>query len=219
MQPDIKTNSRQVVIYWSVLVSMLSLSFYLFWLNHGGHVIRLQAPDGQGMYILSKLMGIICLVLLWWQVVTALLSRTGIVPPAFTAGKCSHIIIGTALTISILMHAGLFMSAVANRTGHLSLTNLVPALTNGYYDAARSLGVIALLLVVLAISMSTFGRRYVRLWRVWHLLVVIAMVLVLMHAYAIGSEIQSLRFQPVFWGIVATFAVAVVIRIMVLFRK
>ena len=206
-------------MYWFALVAVLSISLLIFWLNHDGHVIRQQAPDGQNLYMFSKLMGIVSLILLWWQVVISLLGSAGMVPTALIAGKRSHVSVGTILMICILLHVGLFMTAVGSRTGQLPLSNLLPTFTGGYYETARSLGVVALFLVVLAVMMGAFGRRYIRVWRVWHMLVVLAMTLVLIHAYLIGSEIRSLTFQLVFWAVVTTFVIAAITRFMILFRK
>lgn len=212
MLSDTKTNTRPVVLFWLVLVATVGIALYLFWLNHGGQVERSQAPAGQSLYVFSKLMGIVALVLLWWQVVIALLGRSGVIPSMLMPGRWLHISLGTILTFCIFLHVGTFIAAVSNRVGELSLGSLLPTFTQGYYETARSLGIIALLLIVGAIAMSTYGRRYVRLWRSWHMLVILALALVLVHAYLIGSEIRSPLFQPLFWGLAVTFALAVLTR-------
>lgn len=191
-----------------MLIIVIALTLLLFLMNNDGSILRQDAPNGQHMYMLSKLMGILALALLWWQVFVAVLGRIVAISKTFHAGKYIHILLGTLLLGLVLSHAGLFFTAVSQRTGSFAWGALLPDFTSGYYASARSLGVVALALLLVAVIMPVFRGKLVRTWRTGHLLVLFVTCLVLIHAYLIGSEVRSVIFMPLFWGMLVTLAVA-----------
>jgi predicted ferric reductase len=107
----------------------------------------------------------------------------------------------------MLLHSGLFVSAVSSRAGHVAWHLLVPDFTRGYYTSAVSLGVLALFIALIAVCAGVFRKHFSSAWRKGHALVFLVIVLVFFHAYQIGSELQAALFQPVFWLAVGSFSV------------
>ena len=178
-----------------LLLSMGLIALFFFAANGGlSNGLRAQAPDGQFLYLLSKSVGLTALLMLWWQLFTALITSCGFSArarlPIFKPGKTTHVVFGSMLALFIISHAGLFISAVSLRQDSLAMHLLVPDFS-GYYHAALSLGVIAFFMILAAVIMAVTRKYMQRLWLYGHQLVLLAFGLAALHAVLIGSEVGS----------------------------
>lgn len=147
------------------------------------------APPGQLFYVLSKVAGLLAIVLVWLQLMLSLSGR--IFGKLAYAGNRVHRISGLVLLLLLSLHAALFVAAVSVRHGALSLGVLVPNFTSGFYTSSVSLGVLGLLLFGLASAVYVFRQNRERLFRWGHRCVIAACLLVFVHSYLIGSETRS----------------------------
>jgi len=184
---------------WVIFMILLVIPpVYLVIENQGlNDIFRTTAPDGQLYYLLSKLIGLMAFIVLCAQIVFALLDKIDKHKPPTSYLK-RHIIIGSTLLVLILMHSGLFITAVSSRSGHINLHPLVPDFNSGYYNAAVSLGVLALLFTLIAVASGLLRKRCTKKWKSGHALIFVVMVLVCFHAWMIGSDVQSSSLLPLF---------------------
>jgi len=147
------------------------------------------APPGQLLYVLSKVAGLLAMVLVWLQLMLSLSGR--ILRQLAYSGSRVHRISGLVLLLLLSLHAALFVAAVSVRHGSLSLSVLVPNFTSGFYTSSVSLGVLGLLLFGLASAVYMFRQNRERLFRWGHRCVIAACLLVFVHSYLIGSETRS----------------------------
>lgn len=185
---------------WAVLIFLLLMPFIYFVFKNQGlsDVFRPGAPDGQFFYLLSRLLGICAFIILCWQIVLALLEKTN-QRKSKNGHLRQHIIVGSALLCLILLHAGLFVTAVSLRSGHVNLHPLIMGFNSGYYTIATTLGVLALLFTLIAITAGGLRKRIPEKWKSAHVLTFVVMGLVVFHAWMIGSDVQSPNLQPLFW--------------------
>jgi predicted ferric reductase len=198
-------------LYWAILFLLCLFPFVTLYVSGGGavEIARAGAPEGQLIYLFSKLFGLCAFVLLFWQLITAMLSKFSRQQSDYATGSTVHIYLGAALLMMAMFHAGFFVSAVSIRSGHLALHLLLPDLTSGYYATALSFGLIALYLVVIAVCSAVLRKRFPTFWKLGHALIYFTIPLILLHAFMVGSEVQSSYFLPVFMvlGVAAILAV------------
>ncbi len=200
-----KHNGHNAAIHYAVYLMLMLLFcvavfFLVFFIVFPGEFsigdshlqpdIRRFAPDGQLLYVLSKVLGITALSLLWWQLFISLVSRKFAVMRACTPGRMMHIVTGILLLLMIVSHAGMFLGAVSLRQGYLAVNLLIPNFTD-YYHTALSLGVISLFMVLASVFVALLRRYISDLWFRGHYLVMLAFALVCIHALQIGSEAGS----------------------------
>ena len=191
---DTKLAFQNTSTLW-LLFSMGLIALFFFNANGGlSNGLRSQAPDGQFLYLLSKSVGLTALLMLWWQLFSALISSCGFSTkmrlPIFKPGKTTHVVFGSMLALFIVSHAGLFISAVSLRQDSLAIHLLVPDFS-GFYHAALSLGVIAFFLILAAVFVAATRKYIQRFWSYGHRLVLLAFGLAAFHAILIGSEAGS----------------------------
>jgi len=166
------------------------------------------APPGQLLYVLSKMAGLLAIVLVWLQFMLSLSSR--IFEQIAYAGNRMHRISGLALLFLLSLHAALFVAAASVRHGSLSLGVLVPDFASGYYTSSISLGVLGLLLFGLASAIYMLRQKRERLFRWGHRCVIVACILVFVHSYLIGSETRSILMSTFYLGSAGLLSVALV---------
>ena len=217
---DASTHSNSKLLYWTILFLFSLVPFVTLYASSGGgvEIVRAGAPDGQLIYLFSKLFGLCAFVLLFWQLITAMLSKFTRQQIEYVAGSTVHIYFGAVLLMMVMFHAGFFVSAVSFRSGHLALHLLLPDITSGYYATALSFGVIALYLVVIAVCSGIVRKRIPAFWKVGHALIYITIPLILLHAFMVGSEVQSSFYLPVFMILAISTVLAVILRAISLFR-
>lgn len=186
-----------------ILTGLIAIPVALFFVFNGPQGFqRAGAPEGQLFYLSSKVLGLCAFTVLWWQFLTTLLARQGQLPSRYVPGKRMHIVLGLVLLVLGLLHVTTFVAAASLRSGYLAWQLLVPTFSKGYYVTAVALGIIALLLVLTATAAGLLRKRLPGSWKWGHMPVFGAVVLVCIHAYMIGSEMQSILFLPMFWFVV-----------------
>lgn len=185
--------------YWPLFIALLAIPpVYLIISNQGvSDILRSSAPEGQLSYLGSRLIGLYAFIILCWQAMGALRDKIKSAQPTTRHIK-RHILMGSSMVVLILLHSGLFINAVSVRSGHLSLHLLIPDFTNGYYNTAVSLGVLALVFTLIAVTAGLLRKRIKTQWKIGHALMFIVLVLVFFHAWMIGTDVQSPKLLPLF---------------------
>lgn len=146
------------------------------------------APAGQALYVMSKLFGLVTIVLLWLQAMSALAKNTPALQGFLRIRGAHHALLGLAVLASASLHAALFIGASTLRTHHVALDLLVPTFSHGFYRTFVSVGAIAfwLLLIVVLAGWRRFAG-YAR-WRWVHRLAFAVFGLGFLHGIVVGSE-------------------------------
>lgn len=134
------------------------------------------APPGQSLYLVSRAVGLLALVLLSAQMLGGL-HRDSI-----------HQRLGRITLIALLLHPLLFLSGVWLRTGAVRLDLLFPVFGHGYYHDSIALGGVALGLLIVTIAAVLKRESIGAVWRKLHWLSAPALMLVLIHALRIGTD-------------------------------
>lgn len=152
------------------------------------HLVSYRLPPGQWFYLLSKLTAQYAFLFLTVQLVFGLVLavRPNALPWLTTK---LHRTIGLTVLGTILLHAGLFVSAVGVRSGHFPATLLTINLDQGFYNLYVSFGLIAAGLLVI-VALLGILRRFLSLilFRSAHRLAWLVWVFGFAHSYAIGTE-------------------------------
>jgi predicted ferric reductase len=150
---------------------------------------RYQVPDGQILYLVSKLSGLYAIILLWLQLLQGLLSACGHQFLNQTGDPRFHRYFGLWVVCLFITHIATFIAAVSLRNGYFTVELLWPHFFGPYYPAVISLGLIAAYLLLMAVVIAIFGKRLPqKLWIWGHRLSWLAFFLVFLHSYLIGSE-------------------------------
>lgn len=83
---------------------------------------------------------------------------------------------------------------------------LIPDVFTTYYPRMVSLGLIALVLLLISVAIAAWRRRRGQAWRSGHWLVWLVFGLAFVHSYTIGSEVR-LDFMQYLWIFMAVSAV------------
>lgn len=193
----ILANNRMIyfVVSTSVLISAYIVLRETSWSFLS---INYAIPPRQILYLLSKASGLCAFVLLVWQICLSLLAKLRLLEGRLSVGKRFHISMGASIVVLTLLHAGTFVAAASVRSGHLALHILIPNI-NGYYQIALSLGVFALLALIAGVYFGS-AKKLKRSNHYGHYLVFLTVALVYVHAYLIGSEIQSGLYRLFYWS-------------------
>ena len=169
-------------------------------------------PPGQFLYVLAKLAGLYAIVFLWLQVLYGLLrgASWGGLTPDWTVP--AHRNLGLIVVGLVVLHAGLFITAVSLRGGHFAYNLLFPNFNGVYYPSIVSLGVTAAWLLVAVLIAASLRNRSGTRW-VWaHRLGLLAIVLVCAHSLLVGSE-SRVGGMPYLYGVmVGSFVAALIYR-------
>lgn len=148
-----------------------------------------QVPEGQLLYVLSKLAGLYALVFIAWQIFAALSERV-ITLPAVKRNRL-HRWLGSLVIILALAHLLLFFVAVSMRQDAPALSLFLPSFKD-YYHTRLAFGLFALwAFFLVAIAGLARMRSSAKLSRWLHRSYWIAISLVYLHALAVGTETQS----------------------------
>lgn len=147
-----------------------------------------QAPPGQALYVISKLLGLLALALIWVQLMAALARFAPVLRGVAQPGRRTHVLLGLAAFGCVIAHLALFIAASTMRTNHLALALLLPKFDSGYYSSLVSVGVMAFwLLCVVMLAGWRRMRGYAR-WRMPHYAAAGAFALAFVHGFSVGSE-------------------------------
>ena len=186
-------HDRTGILRWVLGAFLLTAPLGVWWLSGGVSIWRygFSMPEGQVLYLSSKLAGLYTFVLLSVQILGAL-GRAGWLPvnpvPRFSAKW--HRRLGIMTILLMLLHVGLFVGAVSARMGHFAYSLLLPDFFGGHYKFMVSLGWLGGVLL-LGVAVSGFVRTMRDRGDGVHRLAVPILVLVLIHAQQIGSEAGS----------------------------
>ncbi len=184
---------------------------FLLWLSAIGnpfHYLDPAVPEGQLLYVLSKLAGLCAVSLFTVQLIVTVLRGTPFGPSMRGWPTAAHAILGAGVLFAALLHVILFVAAASIRSEHLVTALLLPRWSTGFYDSMTSLGALALYTLVFIAVAGALGRRLgiIRVWsttprylqlkaqRIHRALVFLSVPLIIIHSYAIGSETGTLPF-------------------------
>ncbi len=175
---------------WLSLV-LLTLMPFLYWLQTIGDIniyLKYETPPGQTYYVFSKLAGMYALVLVWLQIVLALLKQSTFGQYLGFWNVGFHRRLGISAALCVALHAGLFVIAVSMRKAHFAYGLLLPNFSHGFYAFAVTLGVFALYLIIAVISTGILrnNKSYRLAWI--HRFAIVAFILAFIHSLLIGTE-------------------------------
>lgn len=175
----------------AVLLLGLAAAPFIIWLQSVGDIriyIDYETPPGQVAYLFSKLAGLYAVLLLWLQVVLALFQKTPFAAKVSFWSVNFHRNLGIATFLILLLHVSLFITAVSLRKDHFSFRPLLPNFSQGFYDLAVTLGVLALYGLLFVIITGYLRKRGISIAKWLHCVSVLALVLALIHCLWIGTE-------------------------------
>ncbi|AEG02513.1 hypothetical protein [Methylomonas methanica] len=184
---------------WVFLKTEGDLSVYFFY----------QVPDGQFLYLLSKLCGLFAFVFFGLQLLLGLLSSCGYQ----LVNKSSHRKLGLWVLVLLISHGGLFVTAASLRNQHFAYKFLLPNFFESYYPAMVSLGLLAACLVIVGVLSAIFVRHNDGVWIWMHRLAWPAFFLAWFHSYSIGSETRIAPMPFVFGLLLASIVLAICYRV------
>lgn len=174
----------------ALVCAFLFLVPVVLWIWSTGNPLyyfRYSVPPGQGLYVVSRLIGLVALSLFWFQAMAALARGVPRLAGFFQLGSQAHRRLGIVLLVLMASHGLLFFAAVSLRTGHIAVPVLIPRFDAGYYTFYMGLGVLAFWLLPLG-ALAGFLRRRAPLLRWLHRIWVPIFALVLLHGLTIGTE-------------------------------
>ena len=149
-----------------------------------------QVPDGQFLYVLSKLAGLYALVFIAWQIIATLSTRVITLP--VVNRRSQHRWIGSLVIILAVAHLLLFFAAVSLRQDAPAMGLFLPSFKD-YYHTRLAFGLFALwALFLVAIAGLARLRGGDKISRWLHKSYWVAISLVYLHALAVGTETQSI---------------------------
>lgn len=188
---------------WVFLTTEGDLSVYFLY----------PVPIGQFLYLLCKLCGLYAIVCFGLQLLQGLLASCGYSLLGTAISPASHRRMGLWVLVLMLLHIGLFVTAVSLRNGHFAYQFLLPNFFESYYPAMVSLGLIAACLLLLTVLSAILGKSGKGRWFWGHRLAWPAFFLALFHSYSIGSETRIAPMQYVFGLMLVSIASAMLYRI------
>jgi hypothetical protein len=176
---------------WGLLLLVWGCLALVWWISMG-HLHqdgRHFAPAGQALFLYAKLTGLAALALLLLQWLYAVWKP--LLPATWQLSPAGHRYWGGLLALSIMAHVSLFFTAVWLRQQYLPWALLVPDFSQGYYKTGLSLGVLALigLMVTLYLGIDLALRPGIRV-RNWHRRATLLLTPALLHGAMMGSEAE-----------------------------
>jgi predicted ferric reductase len=173
---------------------------------------RYRVPPGQFLYVASKLCGLYALVALWLQALLGLLGPAALHIVGLQSSIRPHRVLGSLAAVLVLAHVASFVGAASLREGAPAYNFLWPEF-QGFYRSALALGAIGLFCIVASIAAMILSRRPHAL-KVWlHRLGLVALALVLVHSYLVGSETRVGMMPVLYVLMIVTLAAASAYRV------
>ena len=185
---------------WVGILVVVALPFAVWWNSLGDPAVYFSyaTPPGQLLYVMSKLAALYAIVLALVQTGMGMLR---LLPLAhnWAVSYRVHRTLGIAVLAFVVAHVSLFVVAASLRTGKIASQWLLPNFDN-YYNSAVSVGLIAAVILLLAVAAGML-RRWTALSTTWlHRLAVPAILLAMAHSLWIGTETRGL-FVMMFYGV------------------
>ncbi|MEX0915322.1 MAG: hypothetical protein WDZ60_05460, partial [Wenzhouxiangellaceae bacterium] len=172
-----------------ILLSIIAVTLG-WWFSVGNPIMYLthSVSPGQFLYILSKLAGLLALVLIGVQVILMLIraSQRFVAVPGISYKR--HMQLGLTTFAFCLLHVVLIFSAIWLRQGKAPWGLLLPDLTANYYKFHLSLGVVAFYVLCAGIVAGWKLRGNKPGWKAVHMMWPLAVGLAYWHSLSIGSE-------------------------------
>lgn len=163
------------------------------WFNQTGSLAPYfdgSAPPGQWLYVLSKLLGMVALSGMAWQVIIMLMSKMSPFPAGWT--RVIHPLAGSLILMAALAHFLLFFFAVTARQGSPAWGLLLPN-TKDFYHTHLTFGLVGLWLLCLVVVTGLLRKvGFFNAARSLHKVYWLVIGLIYLHALAVGSESQSM---------------------------
>ncbi len=175
--------------------------------------MRADLPNGQIMYLVAKLAGLLGFFLFWLQCMLALARRMPILNGLPSSSLRLHRVVGATTALLILAHVGFFVAAASTRSEHIAWDLLWPDFSHGYYRTNIGLGVIALWLLPIMLFAGWRLSRGRRGWKPLHMVWPLVFGLVFVHAFAIGTESRFGAMRQVVLFVVASLAISLAYRL------
>ncbi|MEA3302016.1 MAG: hypothetical protein U9Q75_01970 [Pseudomonadota bacterium] len=207
-------SGTSMLLYASLLVVM-SLPA-IIWHQQTGDISLYftdAVPAGQLPYVLSKLAGMYALLFIALQIIVSLAGRLklALIPHL----RLLHPLLGAFVVLLALTHALLFFTAVSVRQGDPAWGLLFPGFRD-FYHTHLSMGLFGLwILIAVMISGVVRYRSRSTFAKILHRGYWLSIVLVYLHALAIGTESQSLAglaLYSILGGVVLMMTTAWIIR-------
>lgn len=201
-----------------IVLTVFLLPIIIWYRQTGDLLIYLSSdtPDGQFLYVLSKLIGMYALLCIILQLIVSLLEKSNM--SQFYLPTLPHRTLGIIVVVLAVVHLLLFFFAVSLRQGFFAWNLFLPDF-HDYYHIYLSLGLIGLwvLLAVLfsgllraIFSKSNFCFLHNTYW--------IAIALICIHSFSIGTEVQS-KSGVIFFGTLGVVAFALLMNLLVIQKK
>jgi len=191
MVPARNTENKKYSLFPDGLLIVLFVIPGMTWLWNVGDIasyFMYTNLDGQFVYVLSKLTGLYAMMFIWLQLLLGLL-KTQIKHLYGDVSSKVHSRLGISTLVLVILHVVLFVTAVSLRNDYFAWKLLVPEFSQGYYALMLTVGLGAL--IILLVSILSRGvlvnvNNSIKLWL--HRLVFIAFYMILIHSYTIGTE-------------------------------
>ncbi len=203
---------------WMLLAALLVVMTLpaMIWYQQTGELgvyYSPSTPPGQLLYVLSKLAGMYALLFIALQIIVSLAGR--LKQASIPHLRLLHPLLGTFVVLLGMTHALLFFAAVSVRQGDPAWGLLFPGFRD-FYHTHLTLGLFGLwILITVMISGFTRSINRSHFAKILHRGYWLAIVLVYIHALAIGTETQSrlgLALYSILGGVAMMLLVAWLIR-------
>lgn len=194
----------------ATVVASLLLPCVLWYEKTGDLAIYLSpgTPAGQLPYVFSKLLGMLALVCISWQVVIALASKLSLLPPKWL--RFYHRLFGVLVLGLVLAHFVLFFAAASLRQGAPAWALLLPDFRD-FWHTHLTFGLFALWALCLVTAIGIARLFFRSPWfHYLHRLYWLVLGFGYFHALAVGSEFQSQQ-GLIFYAALAVLLLAVAI--------
>lgn len=196
-----------------VLLSISAVTLgWLFSVGNPMVYLTHSVSPGQFLYILSKLAGLLALVLICVQVILMLIKagQSLIAVPGISSKR--HMQLGLTTFALCLLHIVLIFSAIWLRQGKAPWGLFLPDFAAGYYKLHLSLGVVAFYLLCAGIVAGWKLRSKKPAWKAIHMMWPLAVGLAYWHSLSIGSESRTGIVLVTLWFLAAGICAALLVR-------
>lgn len=197
------------------LLALLIAPLMTWWSTVGpvsDYLVR-SVPDGQLLYLLSKLVGLYAVVGFWLQAIYGLLGANWRERLGIEWGLGFHRSLGLTVLAFAAVHAGLFIAAGAARTNQFPVQFLMISFDHGFYRSMIAFGLIALLATALAVTAALARSRLGSYFRHAHWLALPAFLLAIFHGWLIGSETRMFPLSTLYFIMFISLIGLVILRV------
>ena len=199
-----------------ITIALAIIFSFLVWGRHTENIdvfIGTSLPAGQRFYLISKLSALVALAILFVQISLMLFKRYVPAGRRIVWPQRSHQLLGIVTFVLVLIHSISFITAASFRSGAPAFSLLLPNFQTGLYNTAVSLGLLAFYLFLLLVPFGFIARsggsliRRIHRWLVW-----LALLCVMIHSVAIGSESKT-------WPMIVFYCLFACLLLWLLYRK